>query len=103
LCVRLIPQGANIPCTPEAEQALYERDALVVPDFIANALGAICASIGYFDGTQCAAFDYTDERIRADTHAVLEQSRRDKVLSRAKMMDDTRKSAQRKGIRRFRS
>jgi glutamate dehydrogenase (NAD(P)+) len=67
LRARLVPQGANIPCTPEAEQALHERGVLVVPDFIANAGGVICASIEYRGGTQRAAFDYIDDRIRANT------------------------------------
>lgn len=75
-----MPQGANISCTPEAEQALRERGVLVVPDFIANAGGVICASVEYCGGTQRAAFDYIDERIRANTRVVLEESRRDKTL-----------------------
>jgi glutamate dehydrogenase/leucine dehydrogenase len=83
LRTRLMPQGANIPCTLEAEQALDARGVLVVPDFIANAGGVICAAIEYRGGTQRAAFDYIDERVRANTHAVLEESRRDKTLSRA--------------------
>jgi glutamate dehydrogenase (NAD(P)+) len=86
LRARLVPQGANIPCTPEAEQALHERGVLVVPDFIANAGGVICASIEYRGGTQSAAFDYIDERIRANTRAVLEESRRAKTLPRAAAM-----------------
>jgi glutamate dehydrogenase/leucine dehydrogenase len=80
---RLMPQGANIPCTPEAEQALYARGVLVVPDFIANAGGVICAAMEYRGGTQRAAFDYIDERIRANTAAVLEESRRRNMLPRA--------------------
>jgi len=83
LRTRLMPQGANIPCTPEAEQALHERGVLVVPDFIANAGGVICASMEYRGSTQRAAFDYIDERIRANTRAVLQESRRDKKLPRA--------------------
>ncbi|MEJ2374847.1 MAG: Glu/Leu/Phe/Val dehydrogenase [Pseudolabrys sp.] len=83
LRAKLVPQGANIPCTPEAEQVLHERGVLVVPDFIANAGGVICASIEYRGGTQHAAFDYIDERIRANTRAVLEESRRGKALPRA--------------------
>ena len=83
LRTRLMPQGANIPCTPEAEQALHERGVLVVPDFIANAGGMICASVEYRGGTQRAAFDYIDERIRANVRAVLEESRRSKALPRA--------------------
>jgi glutamate dehydrogenase (NAD(P)+) len=83
LRTRLIPQGANIPCTLEAEQALDARGVLVVPDFIANAGGVICAAIEYRGGTQRAAFDYIDERVRANTQVVLEESRRDKTLPRA--------------------
>jgi glutamate dehydrogenase/leucine dehydrogenase len=75
LNTRLIPQGANIPCTLEAEQALHNRGILVVPDFIANAGGVICASIEYRGGTERAAFDYIDERIRANTRLVLEAAR----------------------------
>ena len=83
LRARLMPQGANIPCTPEAEQALHERGVLVVPDFIANAGGVICASMEYRGGTQRAAFEYIDERIRANTSAVLRESQRDKIFPRA--------------------
>lgn len=83
LRTRLMPQGANIPCTLEAEEALHKRGVLVVPDFIANAGGVICASIEYRGGTQRAAFDYIEERIRANTRAVLEDSRRDGILPRA--------------------
>ncbi len=83
LRAKLVPQGANIPCTPEAEQALHQRGVLTVPDFIANAGGVICASIEYRGGTQRAAFDYIDERIRANTWVVLEESRRAKTLPRA--------------------
>jgi glutamate dehydrogenase/leucine dehydrogenase len=77
-----MPQGANIPCTLEAEQALDARGVLVVPDFVANAGGVICAAMEYRGGTQRAAFDYIDERVRANTQAVLEESRRDKILPR---------------------
>jgi glutamate dehydrogenase/leucine dehydrogenase len=83
LRTRLMPQGANIPCTLEAEEVLHKRGVLVVPDFIANAGGVICASIEYRGGTQRAAFDYIEERIRANTRAVLEDSRRDRILPRA--------------------
>ena len=83
LRTRLMPQGANIPCTLEAEQALHARGILVIPDFIANAGGVICAAMEYRGGTQRAAFDYIDERIRANTRAVMEESRRGKILPRA--------------------
>jgi glutamate dehydrogenase (NAD(P)+) len=83
LRTRLMPQGANIPCTLEAEEALHKRGVLVVPDFIANAGGVICAAIEYRGGTQRAAFDYVDEQIRANTGAVLAESRHTGLLPRA--------------------
>jgi glutamate dehydrogenase (NAD(P)+) len=83
LRTRMMPQGANIPCTPEAEQALHARGILVVPDFIANAGGVICAAMEYRGGTQRAALDYVEERIRANTREVFERSRKDKMLPRA--------------------
>ncbi len=76
LKTRLIAQGANIPCTAEAEEMLYKRGVLVVPDFIANAGGVICAAIEYRGGTQRMAFDMIDEKIRANTRLVLDDSRR---------------------------
>jgi glutamate dehydrogenase/leucine dehydrogenase len=76
LKTRMVAQGANIPCTPEAEIALHKRGILSVPDFIANAGGVICAAVEYRGGTQRAAFDYIDERIRANTRIVIEESRK---------------------------
>ena len=82
LRARLVPQGANIPCTPEAEQILHQKGVLVVPDFIANAGGVICASIEYRGGTERAALDCIGERISGNTREVLQRSRRDKVMPR---------------------
>ena len=83
LRTRLMAQGANIPCSIEAEQVLHRNGVLLIPDFIANAGGVICASIEYRGGTQRAAFDYIDERIRANTQLVLEASRTGGELPRA--------------------
>jgi len=83
LRARLVPQGANIPCTPEAEAILHKQGVMVVPDFIANAGGVICASIEFRGGTQRAAFEYIDERIRANTRLVLEEGRRNGTVPRA--------------------
>jgi glutamate dehydrogenase (NAD(P)+) len=50
LRTKLVAQGANIPCTSEAEAALATRGILVLPDFIANAGGVICAAVEYQRG-----------------------------------------------------
>jgi glutamate dehydrogenase/leucine dehydrogenase len=83
LKTRLVPQGANIPFTPDAEEVLHKRGVLVVPDFIANAGGVICAATEYRGGTERAAFDYIDERIRHNTRAVIEESKRSGKLPRS--------------------
>jgi glutamate dehydrogenase (NAD(P)+) len=74
---KLIVEGANIPATAEAEAILHRRGILVVPDFIANAGGVICAAVEYSGGSEAAAFEQIAEKIRRNTGEVLERSRRD--------------------------
>jgi glutamate dehydrogenase (NAD(P)+) len=71
LRTRLVLEGANIPLTEAAETALHDKGVVVVPDFIANAGGVICAAMEYRGATQAAAFDAIQEKIRANTEAVL--------------------------------
>ncbi len=82
LKTRLVAEGANIPCTPEAEATLAGRGVLVLPDFIANAGGVICAATEFRHGTQAQAFAAIDEKIRANTAAVLDTARRSMMLPR---------------------
>lgn len=82
LKARMMPQGANIPCTLEAERSLHERGVIVIPDFIANAGGVICASVEYRGGTEKEAFAVIDEKIRANTDLVLSTSRESGMLPR---------------------
>lgn len=70
----LLVQGANIPLTPEAERSLHARGVWVVPDFIANAGGVICAAFELHGGTAGAAMAAVEERIRANTAVVLERA-----------------------------
>jgi glutamate dehydrogenase (NAD(P)+) len=72
LKTRLVIEGANIPCTAGAEKLLHERGVLVVPDFIANAGGVICAAMEYRGATQALAFAAIEEKLRANTRQVLE-------------------------------
>lgn len=78
----LVVQGANIPCTPEAEQILHDRGVLVVPDFIANAGGVICAAVEYHGGAQALAFQTIDEKLRTNTRVVLEEAAKTRVPPR---------------------
>ena len=83
LRTRLVLQGANIPFTIGAERMLADRGVLVVPDFIANAGGVICAAMEYAGATRSAAFDAIAERIRTNVETVLTTARRESILPRA--------------------
>jgi glutamate dehydrogenase (NAD(P)+) len=82
LQTKLIPQGANIPVTTAAEHKLHERGVLIVPDFIANAGGVICAAVEYAGGSEKAAFDVIEEKIRRNTKEVLADAARRAVPPR---------------------
>lgn len=82
LRTKLVLEGANIPATAGAERILHERGVLVVPDFIANAGGVICAAMEYAGATQAVAFQAIEEKLRANTEAVLEAAVRSRILPR---------------------
>ena len=87
LRTKLVLQGANIPFTPGAEKILHERGVLVIPDFIANAGGVICAAMEYRGATESQAFQVIAEKIRANTEAVLKEARDKQVLPRQAAID----------------
>jgi glutamate dehydrogenase (NAD(P)+) len=87
LKTRLVLQGANIPFTLGAEKALHDRGVLVIPDFIANAGGVICAAMEYQGATRSSAFAAIEEKTRANTEAVLEAARAKRILPRQAALD----------------
>jgi glutamate dehydrogenase (NAD(P)+) len=86
LRTKLVVQGANIPFTLGAEKILHDKGVLVVPDFIANAGGVICAALEYRGATQSQAFAVIEEKLRANTKQVLEQAAKSKRLPREAAM-----------------
>jgi len=87
LRTKLVIEGANIPITHEAEQILYEKGILYVPDFIANAGGVICAAMEYQGASQSAAFESIEEKLRRNTEMVLAASKSQGILPRQAAMD----------------
>ena len=79
---KLVLQGANIPATPAAEARLHERGVLVVPDFIANAGGVICAAVEFHGGSEAVALEQVAGKISLNTREVLESVRDDGILPR---------------------
>ena len=82
LKTKLVPQGANIPFTPEAERILHEKGVLVLPDFIANAGGVICASVEYHGGSEAQALQTIQEKIFGNTEEVLRNAKKSGTLPR---------------------
>jgi len=82
LTTKLVPQGANIPFTAEAERLLHEKKVLILPDFIANAGGVICASVEYHGGSQAQALQTIEEKIFANTEEVLANAKKSGTLPR---------------------
>jgi glutamate dehydrogenase/leucine dehydrogenase len=79
---KLILQGANIPATLEAEEILYKKGILSVPDFIANAGGVIMAAMEYAKKSEKEAFDAISERIKKNTKLILEKTFKENILPR---------------------
>lgn len=82
LKAKLVLQGANIPFTADAEDMLHNRGVTIVPDFVANAGGVICAAMEYQGATRAAAFAAIAEKIKANTDDVLREARSRKVPPR---------------------
>ncbi|MDQ2090081.1 Glu/Leu/Phe/Val family dehydrogenase [Marimonas arenosa] len=99
---QLIIEGANIPARAAAETALHDRGVLVVPDFIANAGGVICASVEYHGGTEATAFHAIEEKIRRNTNEVLKRASdtdsAPRTVARALALERVREAM---GFRRF--
>jgi glutamate dehydrogenase (NAD(P)+) len=82
LNTKLIVQGANIPITLEAEEHLYKKGVLYIPDFIANAGGVICAAMEYENASERVAFDTIAEKVSFNTEQVLAAAKKEQITPR---------------------
>lgn len=80
---RLVLEGANIPATAAAEAALHDRGVIVVPDFIANAGGVICAAMERAGRSRSEAEARIEEMVHANTYTVLDRARAHATTPRA--------------------
>ena len=87
LKAQLVIEGANIPITRGAEQYLHQHGVLVVPDFIANAGGVICAAMEYAGASESDALDTIAEKLRCNTEEVLEKVAKQGTLPRDAAME----------------
>jgi len=71
----------------EAESQLAGGGVLIVPDFIANAGGVICAAMEYHGATRAAAFEAIAGKLRDNTAAVLQAMKAKNQLPRAAALE----------------
>lgn len=86
--VKIVAEGANGPCTPEADEYFKANNIFDIPDFLCNAGGVTCS---YFEQVQNDMNYYwpkeevlakLDAKMTAAFHAVLDMSLKQKVYMR---------------------
>ena len=81
----VIVEAANMPVTPEAEEALRRRGVVISPDFLANSATNAWwwwVLFGDIDGTAAASFTKIDTRIQALSEQMFEHAERYRVSPR---------------------
>ncbi len=86
--VKLIAEGANGPCTPEADEYFKANGIFDIPDFLCNAGGVTCS---YFESvqndmnfywTKAEVLERLDTKMTQAFHAVLDMSIKQKAYMR---------------------
>jgi len=86
--VKVVAEGANGPCTPEADEYFKKNKIFDIPDFLCNAGGVTCS---YFEQVQNDMNFYwpkdevlqkLDEKMTSAFHGVLDMSKQKKVYMR---------------------
>jgi len=78
---KLVIEAANIPTTAQAEEMLFRRGVLVMPDMLVNAGGVIGSYVEYLGKSANEAFAMIDSKIRNNTKQVLEESINSEVMT----------------------
>lgn len=69
---KLIVEGANGPCTPDADHIFSDRGTLVVPDILANAGGVV---VSYFEWVQdLQNFFWEEDQVNARLTKIMQYS-----------------------------
>ncbi len=87
LNTKVVAQGANIPATLDAERDMAARGILVIPDFVANAGGVICAAVEYHGGNESQATATIETKIHANVEEVLARAAQSGELPRKVALD----------------
>jgi glutamate dehydrogenase (NAD(P)+) len=86
--VRIVAEGANGPCTPEADEFFKENKIFNIPDFLCNAGGV---TTSYFEQvqndmnfywTKQEVLEKLDTKMTSAFNAVLDRSQKENVYMR---------------------
>jgi glutamate dehydrogenase (NAD(P)+) len=86
--VKIVAEGANGPCTPEADEYFKANNIFDIPDFLCNAGGVTCSYFesvqndGNFYWTKDEVLEKLDVKMTLAFHAVLDMSLKEKVYMR---------------------
>lgn len=69
---RIVLEGANAPCTPEADEIFEQRGVLVVPDVLANAGGVTVSYFEWVQNMQHVTWD--EERVNGELQRVMKEA-----------------------------
>ncbi|MDI6825633.1 MAG: Glu/Leu/Phe/Val dehydrogenase [Candidatus Aenigmarchaeota archaeon] len=84
---KIIVEGSNIPVPHDIERKLYERNILVVPDFVANAGGVISSYAEYVGKTPEDMFKLVEEKIKKNMKIVLKHAKQKGISPRDAAME----------------
>jgi glutamate dehydrogenase (NAD(P)+) len=69
---RLVLEGANAPCTPQADEVFEKKGVLVVPDILANTGGVTVSYFEWVQNLQHVTWD--EDRVNAELGRVMKES-----------------------------
>jgi glutamate dehydrogenase/leucine dehydrogenase len=84
---KIIVEAANLPITPDAEDALNKRGVLIIPDIIANAGGVISSFAEYRGYNPKQMFKLVEKKIRKNVRMILEKAKKDKTTPRSAALE----------------
>ena len=79
---KMIVEGANNATSQLAERMLFEKNTIIVPDFLANAGGVIGSYVEYKKGTEEEAFAMIESKIKKNTERVISDAMDRKLTPR---------------------